>query len=120
MSTPSIDRNALLARAERLGWPTVAVMGFGITGDAQWRKAVRQCFPVELADLARQLDDFEATRPVRSTEPEPVYGALPLLDDEEMRQVEAERVTRMEVAESERQRRLREEENLRLNRQGIR
>jgi hypothetical protein len=59
---PSIDRTALAARAEALGWPTVAVMGFGISGEAQWRPALRRCFPVELEDLARQLDRIEEKR----------------------------------------------------------
>lgn len=116
---PVIDRNALLARAEQLGWPTVGVEGFGIGTEAQWRRAVGRIFPVELENLARQLDRIEAERPVR-TEPASAFDPVPMLDDEEMRQVEAEREERAAHAEAEYQRRLRESEERRLERERIR
>jgi hypothetical protein len=119
MTRESIDRNALAARAEALGWPTVGVQGFGITGEAQWRPAIRRCFPVELEDLARQLDRIEATRPVRTEPARLASDPLPLLSDEEYDQVVAERATRDQIARESLARRRAEAENKRLTDQGI-
>ena len=98
-------RETLLMRAAALDWPTVGVMGFGIAGEWQWRAAVRRCFPVELQDLARQLDDREAAaRRERIPERPSPLDPVPMMDDEELAAQRAELAERERFVAGERAR----------------
>ncbi len=116
----AITRDAVLQRGERLGWPLIVVNGLSsVEGSAHsFNSHVSRCFPVELAAVDAQLDQVEAGRGQRSTVRSHAAG-LVMLTAEEQAAIEAERVTRMEIAEASRQERLREEEIRRLAEKGI-
>jgi len=110
MPTPSIDRNALLARAQGLGWPVVGCSGNIVANESQWRRLVPGAFAVELEQLTCQLDDLEAARPDRLPERRSALDPVPMMDEAEL----AEQRARRAEDEAERVRtRARQDEELR-------
>lgn len=85
MNSSTEIRISLLGRAEALDWPVVGCSGDVVVGEHRWRRVVARSFPVELEQMAQQLQTLEHARkePAPGRWADERGGLLPMMDEAE-------------------------------------